>query len=476
MSDSAAVARYLAWLTEAAADPSAPPAVVQGVREALTQPELQDSSQSLGQRALADASPLAELLSSASYTQEWEGVRLLHELPRAPELIPVLHRQTWSSARDVSEAWELALLERVPAFLERHAFDGAVDAVAEMLCADPGEASGRDTWVRSCDRVRWLVSEHAERLDARRSEVFGAGVDAWLSELEPTFGEQIAERTRETPDRLARARSLLDGGLDPDAVLHATAARGSTPLFRLLLDAGADPGARDAKGRSSLDLALGAGGVKGRVGHAAIAGVLLDRGQVPADGLKPGKWAKARLASAAPSYGDDQTGLGWMLTREPAPEHRAELLTRCLKQVLDRKSLSQELLEAWASLYPESLAQALLHHLEQEPAAFRAIAYADAALFGDRWRRRLGDGHLAPRLGDALSAHFERLLELAGPSPDDNAQMLLHVAARPPEQERRAWERSEAAAVDQQLLQLVHVLSPGSHVGLRGVETDLSAA
>lgn len=83
MSDPAADARYLAWLTEAEVDPSAPPAVRETVREALTQPKLQDSSQSLGQRALSDASPLAALLERLRM-QPWPPGTVASRASRPP--------------------------------------------------------------------------------------------------------------------------------------------------------------------------------------------------------------------------------------------------------------------------------------------------------------------------------------------------------------------------------------------------------
>ncbi len=190
---------------------------------------------------------------------------------------------------------------------------GDAQRVRTILAAEPLLAVARDAeGVSALMRARYrsdraltdVVGEHVERMDVFEAAAFGEldRVDELLA-ADPTLNERFSEdgftalhlaaffappeTTRLLVDRGAdvnargrgwmtgtplnsaagaghteAARILLQAGAEPDArqsqgwtPLHAAARTGNEELARLLLLAGADPDARDDEGRSVLDLA-----------------------------------------------------------------------------------------------------------------------------------------------------------------------------------------------------------------------------
>ena len=137
---------------------------------------------------------------------------------------------------------------------------GDVRTVQRLLGAQPSLASSRDADGTS---VVLLAYTHGQRrvLDALLAagpdlDVFDAAALGHVNQLEILLGLDPSLAGSEGP-----------AGTTP---LHLAARYGHTAAARRLLDAGADPTARSARGETAADLARAAG-------HAELVGLLSDR-------------------------------------------------------------------------------------------------------------------------------------------------------------------------------------------------------
>jgi uncharacterized protein len=187
------------------------------------------------------------------------------------------------------------------------------DAVRALIAEDPAAAGGRDA-----DGESLLLLALFHRLDgaaaaltARRStpldalEAAATGATARLSELLAEDRDAVlAARTAEGFDAVGLAAFLggpgavavlLDHGADPDGdpanrlgvrPVHAAAARADAASMRRLLEAGADPDARQRGGITALHAAAhgdDADTARALLEHGADPAPRADDGRTPAD-------------------------------------------------------------------------------------------------------------------------------------------------------------------------------------------------